>query len=199
MTVVPWHDYTFAEYLALERNAETRHEYLDGEIFAMAGGTVRHSILGVRVSTQLALQLLGRDCAVCSPDLRIRVQATGLATYADVTVICGAPQLDPEDKEETVINPTVLVEVTSPSSERRDRGAKLEHYKQIPSLRAVVIVSHRERLVEVHEHVLDLDGVPCDIWTTTAVTAGTVVQMSLSNDEVEVELDVDELYDGTGL
>jgi Uma2 family endonuclease len=178
----PRHEFSFADYLVFERNSEGKHEYFDGEIYAMGGGTVGHAILGAAVSAQLSRQLEGKPCRVYSSDLRVRALATGLATYADVTVICGLPELDPEDNEETVINPTVVVEVTSPTSEKRDRGKKLEHYKLIPSLRAVVIVSHRERLIEVHW--LASEG-----WAVTSATEGAIGVPG-----IDATLDVGALY-----
>jgi Uma2 family endonuclease len=177
----PRHDFSFTDYLHFERNSEEKHEYYDGEIFAMGGGTVRHAALGSEVTAQLANQLKGKSCYVCSSDLRVRAP-TGLATYADVTVICGPAVLDPEDNEETVTNPTVVVEVTSPTSEKRDRGKKLEHYKAIRSLSGVVVVLHRERLVEVHAR----HGTG---WTMQSASEGTIAVPG-----IEAVLDVDALY-----
>src|SRR5688572_5973263 len=126
----PRYDYTMAEYRAFERETDRKHEYFDGEIYAMTGGSPTHALLGATVGYQLSRQLDGKPCRVYSSDLGVRALATGLATYADVTVVCGPVELDPEDAD-TVTNPTVLVAVTSPTSEKRDRGDKLEHYKTI--------------------------------------------------------------------
>jgi Uma2 family endonuclease len=135
---------TFAEYVALEEATTGKHEYVGGQIYAMAGGTPEHSALAVSIATQLANQVRGGRCRVHSSDLRVRVVETGLATYPDVTVVCGAWERDPENAQ-TVVNPAVLVEVLSPSTEAYDRGEKLEHYKRISSLRAVVLVAHERR------------------------------------------------------
>src|SRR5215831_14711660 len=140
--------YTRAEYIALERSSNVKHEYLDGRIYAMSGGSREHAAIAVNVSTLLNVALRGKPCAVHSPNLRIRVLDSGLETYPDVSVICGKPEIDPDDKH-AVTNPVVLVEVTSPSTEAYDRGEKLEHYKRIASLREIVLVSHREKLVEI--------------------------------------------------
>lgn len=114
----------------------------------MAGGTPTHAAICVNVSSSLRAQLRGRGCQVYSSDLRIRVLETGLATYPDVTVVCKQAELDPEDRN-TVTNPTLVVEVLSPSTAAYDRGEKLENYKRIPSLREVVLVAHDEQLIEV--------------------------------------------------
>ena len=133
--------YSFREYLLLEEGANTKHEFLDGEIYAMAGGTPEHAALAVAVSSALHVQLRGSGCRVHSSDLRIRVRATGLVTYPDVTVVCGDLEHDPEDRN-TVTNLTVVVEVLSPSTAAYDRGEKLNHYKQIGSLTDIVLVAH---------------------------------------------------------
>jgi Uma2 family endonuclease len=142
------HRYTYQEYLAFERSANVRHEFFDGEIYAMAGGTRAHAAISANISSILRAQLRGRGCQAHSSDLRIRVLETGLATYPDVTIVCKPVELDPEDRN-TVINPTLVVEVLSPSSAAYDRGEKLEHYKRVPSLREVVLVAHDEPLIEV--------------------------------------------------
>ena len=140
--------YTRAEYISFERASNAKHEYLNGVIYAMAGGSPEHAARAVNISTLLNVGLRGKPCAVYSSDLRIRVVDTGLEAYPDVTVVCGKSELDPEDAH-VVTNPVVLVEVASPSTEEYDSGSKLEHYKRIPTLREVVIVSYREKLVAV--------------------------------------------------
>ena len=139
---------TFAEYIAFEEKAETKHEYRNGEIVAMAGGVPEHGRLAMSVGLAFGKQLEGRRCATFSSDTRIRVLATGLATYPDLSVVCGKLEVDPEDKN-GVTNPVVLVEVLSPSTEAYDRGRKFRDYKQIPSLKEYVLVSSEERLIEV--------------------------------------------------
>jgi len=148
------HRYTFADYLALEEASNTRHEFLNGEIYAMAGGTPEHSALAVAATVALANQLLGGPCRVFNSDLRVRVLATGLATYPDVTVVCGPLERDPEGPA-TVVNPYLVIEVLSESTEAYDRGQKLEHYRRIPSLRAVVLISHEKAEIEAWERAAD--------------------------------------------
>lgn len=144
------HRHSFADYIALEEASNTKHEFLDGEIYAMAGGTPEHAALAVSVSASLLGQLRGRGCRVFSSDLRVRVLASGLATYPDVTVVCGPLERDPESRT-TIVNPRLVVEVLSDGTEDYDRGEKLDHYRRVPSLAAVVFVSHREERIEVWE------------------------------------------------
>jgi len=136
----------------LEEESTTRHEFLAGEIVAMAGGTPDHAAMAAEIIGQLREQVRDRPCRVFTSDLGVRVMQTGLATYPDASVVCGPTARDP-DKKTNVTNPSVLVEVTSNGTEDYDRGEKLEHYKQIPTLKAIVVVSHREPRVEVWSRV----------------------------------------------
>jgi Uma2 family endonuclease len=140
---------TYAEYLAAEAVSEIRHEFLNGEVWEMAGGTPDHAALAAAVSGELRSALQGKRCRVFSSDLRIRVLATGLSTYPDVSVVCGTFERAPEDKDAST-NPVVLVEVLSDSTEAYDPGAKAAHYRQIPSLKEYVFVSQSEPLIEVY-------------------------------------------------
>jgi Uma2 family endonuclease len=142
--------FTFDDYLLLEEMAEVKHEFLDGEVWAMAGGSPEHAAIIGNVSTLLNLQLRGQRCRVYSSELRVRVKATGLGTYPDVTVLCGRLERDPDDRSgHTVVNPRVLVEVLSPSTEAYDRGEKLSHYQRIPSLEEIVLVAWDRQEIEV--------------------------------------------------
>lgn len=139
--------HTFAEYLAMEAASETKHEYLDGQIYAMAGGTPEHSGLAANVIGELRVALRGRPCRVFTSDLRVRVLATGLGTYPDATVIRGSFEVDPED-ENTAANPVAIVEVLSDGTEAYDRGEKFEQYRRIPTLRDYVMISQHHALIE---------------------------------------------------
>jgi Uma2 family endonuclease len=141
--------YTIDEYLRIEGSSDIRHEYLGGDIFAMAGGSPEHAFLSQRVASLLDRQVPA-DCRVGSSDLRLFVASNGLFTYPDAAVICGPIITAPRDAH-AVTNPSVLVEVTSPSTEDYDRGTKLSHYQTLESLRAVVFVSHASRRVTVIE------------------------------------------------
>jgi Uma2 family endonuclease len=138
--------YTYSEYLALEASSNVKHEYLDGQIYAMAGGTPEHAALAAAVIGLLFPCLRGSRCRAYDADLRVRTP-TGLATYPDVTVVCGPAGRDRQD-EQAVTNPTAIVEVLSRSTEDYDRADKFEHYKSLRSLQQYILVSHRERSLE---------------------------------------------------
>jgi Uma2 family endonuclease len=176
--------HTFAEYVALEAASETKHEFVNGEIFAMAGGTPEHSRLSANVIGELRAALRGRPCVTFTSDLRIRVQTTGLGTYPDASVVCGQLEVDPEDKN-SVTNPVVLVEVLADSTEAYDRDDKRAHYRLIPSLCDYLLVSQRERRID-HYHRND-DGT----WTLRDVRAGGEVRL----DSVGCHIAVDAVYD----
>jgi Uma2 family endonuclease len=175
--------HTRAEYRSLERASNVKHEYLDGSIYAMAGGSPEHAALAGNVITLLGVAVRSRPCRVHTSDLRVHILDTGLETYPDVTVVCGKAELDPEDKL-AIVNPTVVVEVASPSTEAYDRGEKLSHYKRIASLREIVLVSHREHLVEVVRR--EEDG----SWTRHEARAGGAAKL----ESLGCELPVDEVY-----
>jgi Uma2 family endonuclease len=135
------------EYLALERKADVRSEYLDGDMVAMSGGSREHNLVVSNIVRELGIQLRGRPCEVYPSDMRVKVHATGLYTYPDVTVMCGEAQLE-DERRDTLLNPVVIFEVLSGSTESYDRGAKFAHYRKIPSLVEYVLVSQREYIVE---------------------------------------------------
>jgi len=139
------------DYYRRERAADFKSEYFAGEVFAMAGGSVNHSLIKANVVRALgnALARKGGGCRTFDSDLRVKIPQTGLRTYPDVSVICGPVTLDEEDEAgETVTNPTVIVEVLSDSTERYDRGTKFDHYQSIPSLKQYVLVSQDQARVE---------------------------------------------------
>ena len=138
----------YAEYLELEERSETKHEFLRGEIFAMAGGTPDHAALQMAVGAALVRALEGKPCRVFSSDLRVRVEATDFACYPDVTVVCGKLETSGVDKN-AAVNPKLIVEVLSESTEDYDRGSKAAHYRRIASLDEYVFVSQREPYIEV--------------------------------------------------
>ena len=129
--IVP--SFTPAEYLALERAADAKSEYLDGEIVAMTGGSRAHSLIAANLVRELGNALRERPCEVYGSDLRVSVALAGLYAYPDVTVVCGQPTFT-DDERDTLENPTVIVEVLSPSTEGLDRGAKFTRYRRLPSL-----------------------------------------------------------------
>ncbi len=176
--------YTYDDYRRFELDSNVKHEYLDGQILAMASGTLEHAALAAAVCTLVGQALGNGPCQWFGPDLRVRVVATGLATYPDVTVICGALERDPEDRNNAT-NPTLLVEVTSPSTEHYDRGEKAAHYRRIPSLREYLLVSQKERRIERWRPD------PDEGWHVE--TAGRGGRLELV--AIGVVLDVDAIYD----
>jgi len=175
--------HAFGDYVQLEAGSPIKHEYLGGQIYAMAGGTPEHAALAMAIGAKLTVAIEGGRCRVYSSDLRVRVSKTGLATYPDVSVVCGPREVDPEDKN-SVTNPALLVEVTSKSSEEYDRGEKFEHYKTIPSLREYVLVSHQEPAIEVRRRQDD------GTWTSHAFRARERAELA----SVPCVLDVDAIY-----
>jgi Uma2 family endonuclease len=178
--------HSYQDYLAALEVSGVKLEYCDGEIYAMAGGTPAHADLAASVMRILGNELLGR-CRVSSSDLKVRIEATDLTTFPDVTVVCGERETSSIDKN-AVTNPTLLVEVTSASTEDYDRGEKLQHYKQCPSLRAVLFVSHRRP--QATAVVREAGG-----WSESEHRAGERVALQ----GLGCTLDVSELYAGIQL
>ena len=147
-TALPYahHHYTYDEYLAYERDSALKHEFEAGEIFAMAGPSPRHSALASRISAALE-NTHPAGCTAFQSDMRVRVLSTGRATYPDASIICGAIEIDGADRSGTTItNPTLVVEILSPSTEEVDRGSKWRDYQLIPSLQEYVLVSQQARI-----------------------------------------------------
>lgn len=139
--------YTPEEYLALEREAETKSEYFQGEIFAMPGAGLRHNLIIANLIYRVRLKLEGKPCYVFPSDIRVKVQKNGLYTYPDVTVTCAEPKLE-DDRKDTLLNPTVIIEVLSESTEKYDRGKKFRLYRDLESLQEYVLVSQEQQRVE---------------------------------------------------
>jgi Uma2 family endonuclease len=135
------------EYLAIERRNEYKSEYVDGEMVAMTGASRRHNLINVNIVGEVSRQLRGRQCEAYASDMRVRVPSTRSYVYPDVVVVCGEPQLE-DDYLDTLLNPTVLVEVLSESTERYDRGRKFGFYRTIESLAEYVLVAQDECRVE---------------------------------------------------
>jgi Uma2 family endonuclease len=178
----PRHHYSFADYLAVEAMSVVRHEFLNGAIYAMAGGSALHAALAMAAGARLLDALRGGPCRVFSSDLRVRVRPTGLATYPDVTVVCGDVSSDP-DSRETVANPLVVVEVLSDSTADYDRTEKLQHYQEISSLQAVLLVDHRTTGVDLWQR----DEAA---WRSQHFGAGEVVPITA----IRCSVSVDEIY-----
>ena len=165
------------EYLAWERKADTKHEYLRGEIIAMSGASYQHTIITMNISGELYIQLKGTACTVHTNDMRVRTAPETSYFYPDIVVVCGEPRFE-DNVFDTLLNPVVLVEVLSPSTERYDRDEKFDYYQQFTSLREYVLVSQDEVRVELHrrqgnawqptefrslEDVLSLTSIECEL------------------------------------
>lgn len=166
-----------------------RHELIRGEIVAMAGGTPEHAALAGAISALLGAQLRGKPFRTYSADLRLRVAATGLAPYADASVVCDPIVRDPHSPTH-VLNPRVVFEVLSPGTEAYDRGEKREHYEQMDALREYVLVSQDKRRVELWSR-----GGSSQAWSHTVSGPGEVVELL----SIDCQLDVSELYATAGL
>ena len=185
MSTMPRPRLTPEEYLEIERKAEFKSEYYDGEMFAMSGARLAHNLIAGNVIGGLHFQIRGRSCAVYPSDMRVRVSATGLYTYPDVVVVRGKPQLA-DNEMDNLLNPTVLVEVLSPTTEAYDRGRKFEHYRKIESLRQYLLVASDRVSVELFTRQSDGQ------WLLSSA-AGPEDEIGLES--IECRLRVADIYD----
>lgn len=172
----------------MERSSETRHEYANGEVYAMAGGTRAHSLIAMNLGAELRAALTDRPCEVHGSDLRIKIAATGRYTYADVLVVCGAPRFE-DETEDTLLNPRVIVEVLSDSTERYDRSEKFAQYRRIESLSDYVLVSQHEAQIETFtraEH---------GVWHYRALGAGERMELASIGCSIEVDRVYTKVFD----
>lgn len=155
MSTQPKHRYTIEEYLALERESEVKYEYWDGEIFAMSGGTLAHDLIMWNASNSLGTQLAGKDCRVFTDNMQIKVPAAPPYRYADGSVVCGTIEVERFNGADLLLNPILIIEVLSPSTEAYDRGDKFTYYKSIPSFREYLLIAqHRPHVT----HYVKSDG-----------------------------------------
>lgn len=147
MAAEPTPQLSVQEYLRLERQAETKNEYLDGQMVAMTGATLRHNAIIAHVVAELAQQLRDRFCEVYPNDLRVRIPSANVYAYPDVTVVCGEPRLE-DSLFDTLLNPTFVVEVLSPTTETYDRGKKRHWYQSLDSLSEILLISQDVPVIE---------------------------------------------------
>ena len=151
------------EYLRAERQAETKSEFHDGEIFALAGASYSHNLVVANVIAELGVQLKGRSCAVLPSDLRLWIESASRHVYPDITVVCGEPQFT-DGQQDTLINPTLLIEVLSKTTETYDRGEKLELYRTLTSVAEVVLLAQDRPYCEHYLRQPDAgDGWVCHV------------------------------------
>jgi Uma2 family endonuclease len=186
----PTRRYTAEEYLRLEQDAVDKHQYYRGEIFAMSGGPATHSLINANLIRVIGNALLKSPCRVYDSNLRLRVPRTTLYTYPDATIVCGEHNFDPQDPfGQTVLNPTLVAEVLSPSTEAYDRGAKFENYQQIDSLREYVLVS--QEVIRVETFLRQ----PSGNWLYAAAGVGSSVHLA----SLHIQLTLEDMYAGAGL
>lgn len=189
MSSQPKTHFTPEEYLALERQAEYKNEYFDGEIFAMVGASRKHNLISVNIAAALHSQLKDRPCEVYASDMRIRIPRANIYTYADVTVACGEPKF--EDAElDTLLNPDLIVEVLSKSTASYDRRQKFAFYRTIESLTGYILVSQETWHVE--QYAKQADG----RWLLSDFRAPDEV---VSLDSIGCALPLREIYDKVSL
>ena len=175
------------EYLQRDRQADFKSEFYRGEMFAMAYASAKHNLIVSNAIVSLGSQLKQRPCRVYPSDLRVQVQATGLFTYPDLSIVCGEPQFE-HGQGDVLVNPDVVVEVLSESTEAYDRGKKFEHYRQIPSLKQYVLIAQDRHSVEVFTRTGE------DEWTLRAEQSASVELAS-----IECNLPLAEVYDKVNL
>lgn len=147
MTAKPKPLITIEEYLAQERSGNIRNEYFGGDVFAMAGGSETHNLIAGNTYASLHAQFRQRPCRVYPSDMRVKISQSGLYTYPDISIVCGQPQFE-DDHRDTLLNPMVIIEVLSPSTESYDRGKKFQNYRMIPALQEYLLISQDTRHME---------------------------------------------------
>jgi Uma2 family endonuclease len=189
MSSIPKTLLTEEEYLAIERQAEFRSEFYNGEMFALAGATRRHNRIVTNLVAALDNQLRERPCNVYSSDMRVRIQSTGLFTYPDVVVTCGEEMFVDDGQSDILLNPTVIIEVLSDSTEAYDRGKKFGQYQSIDSLNAYILVAQHSARIE--QYVRQESGT---LWTySEAHKIGETIRI----EPIECDLKLADVYSKT--
>jgi len=171
--------WTEAAYLAFERSSEERHEYLDGHIYLMSGASANHNLVVGNAYAALHAQLRKRPCVIYPSDMRVKVRPSGLYTYPDISVVCGTPQFA-DDEHDTLLNPTLLIEVLSPSTESYDRGKKFQNYRMLDSLQEYVLIAQDSTRIERYTRQADDEWLLKDVSQVEAVLELPSIQCSLA-------------------
>lgn len=183
-TAIKKQHYTFEEYLALEEKAEFKSEYHNGEIYAMSGGTPVHSKIALSISGELRSALKGRDCEAYTSDLKIRIETANRGVYPDTSVFCEELSYY-KDRKDVVTNPTLVVEVLSPSTADFDRTGKFMLYAQLPTLEEYVLIDTKRAYVEVFKRQ------PNGKWLLSTYTKLTD---TVEFESIEVTVPMSEIY-----
>ncbi|MEX2140095.1 MAG: Uma2 family endonuclease [Pirellulales bacterium] len=189
--------YTEAEYVARERRATYKSEYYRGEIFAMAGATREHNLVAVNVASRLVEQLRKTRCEVYPSDMRVRLP-TGLYTYPDVSVACGEPRFL-DDEVDTLLNPNVIVEVLSASTEAYDRGEKAQQYRSLESLAHYVLIASEKLHIEVHTRQANRQWLISEASDLAATIELPAINCRLSLAEVYDKVTLTQQHTGRGI
>ena len=177
------------EYEEMESVSTQKHEYFDGEVYAMAGGTNRHAVICTNAAIALGSNLKGKPCRVVSSEQRVKIEATGMQTYPDASVYCRDARFAGKG-DQILLSPVVLVEVLSPRTENYDRGGKWFHYQQIPSLRDYLLVTQSHIWVE-HFHRVDAES-----WLLKTYQSRNQI---IALEAIDAEISIADLYDGVEL
>jgi len=181
----PEHGYTPEEYLSLEREKlEGKAEYVDGQIYAMVGASRAHILIASNITKELVTQLKGRPCETYANDMRVKAARSKAYFYPDISVVCGKPELE-DSHNDTLTNPTIVIEILSPSTEAFDRGGKFARYRRIESLREYYLVSQTEALVEKYVR----QG---EAWLFTEIAG---LEATVQMESIGCELPLQEVYD----
>jgi Uma2 family endonuclease len=192
MAAQPKPVYSVAEYLAIERAGPLKHEYYRGEIFALAGSSEAHNLILTNILTSLNLQLRRRPCKVYPSDMRLKIPKTGLYTYPDVSVVCGTPIFD-DSKQDTLLNPLIVVEILSPSTERYDRGKKFQNYRTVATLQEYLLVSQDDYHIEHYINQNDGNWLLASYDGRDASLQLKAIDCTLLLDDVYNKVDIDTL------
>jgi Uma2 family endonuclease len=182
---------TPAEYLALERRAETRSEYHDGELLAMVGASREHNLIVLNCGREISAQLKGRPCETYANDMRVKVAAVNRYFYPDLVIVCGEPQFE-DSSVDTLLNPTVIIEVLSDSTERFDRGKKFAYYRTLPSLRGYLLIAQDEYRIDAYRKDTDRRWLLEDAQGRDATLALGIADCTLALREVYDRIDLPE-------
>lgn len=178
-SVLPKRSFTLAEYMAIEREGNVRHEFVDGELVAMTGTSREHNTIAMNLGAAIRPHLRGSSCRIASSDMKVVIAEAARGYYPDLVVSCSDPSEEPDRYTET--RPVLVVEILSPSTEAFDRSDKCDRYRRLPSLRNYVLVSQDTRNVEVHERV-------DDGWVVTSYEEGETVVLSSIGMELPMSL-----------
>jgi Uncharacterized protein conserved in cyanobacteria len=185
MSALPKTKLSPTDYLKLERDSDVKHEFFNGEMFAMAGAKRRHNLIALNIGSEVRQHLKGKDCEAYPSDMRVYVGKFGLYTYPDISVVCGKPVFQ-DDVLDTLVNPVLLIEILSDSTEGYDRGRKFQHYRSIESLREYVLVSQNDALIE--KYVKQGDG----FWVLSDAVG---VDSSIIFESIDCAISLAEVYD----